>query len=56
VHRRLRGLTAPSIDGMLNFKKVPQRGLAVDNAVMTLWNQEKQVWDVVSKPGGAPLP
>lgn len=46
----------PSIDGMLNFKKVPQRGLAVDNAVMTLWNQQKQVWQVVSKPGGAPLP
>jgi hypothetical protein len=41
---------------MLNFKKVPQRGLAVDNAVMTLWSQEKQVWQVVSKPGGAPLP
>ncbi len=46
----------PSIDGMLNFKQVPQRGLAVDNAVMTLWNQDKQVWQVVSKPGGAPLP
>jgi branched-chain amino acid transport system substrate-binding protein len=45
-----------SIDGMLNFKKVPQRGLAVDNAVMTLWNQKNQVWQVVSKPGGAPLP
>jgi hypothetical protein len=46
----------PSIDGMLNFKTVPQRGLAVDNAVMTLWNQENHVWQVVSKPGGAPLP
>jgi branched-chain amino acid transport system substrate-binding protein len=46
----------PSIDGMLDFKKVPQRGLAVDNAVMTLWNKQKQVWQVVSKPGGAPLP
>jgi branched-chain amino acid transport system substrate-binding protein len=46
----------PSIDGMLNFKQVPQRGLAVDNAVMTLWDKQKQVWQVVSKPGGAPLP
>jgi branched-chain amino acid transport system substrate-binding protein len=46
----------PSIDGMLNFKTVPQRGLAVDNAVMTLWNRKNQVWQVVSKPGGAPLP
>jgi len=46
----------PSIDGMLNFKTVPQRGLSVDNAVMTLWSKQKQVWQVVSKPGGAPLP
>ena len=45
----------PSIDGMLDFEKVPQRGLDVSNAVMTLWNPEKQIWDVVSKPGGAPL-
>lgn len=45
----------PSIDGMLNFDKVPQRGLDVDNAVMTLWNEKKQIWQVVSKPGGAPL-
>lgn len=46
----------PSIDGILDFKKVAQRGLAVDNAVMTLWDPERQVWQVVSKPGGAPLP
>lgn len=46
----------PSIDGLLNFEKVPQRGLDVSNAVMTLWNPNKQLWQVVSKPGGAPLP
>jgi len=46
----------PSIDGMLDFKSVPQRGLSVDNAVMTLWSKQKQVWQPVSKPGGAPLP
>jgi branched-chain amino acid transport system substrate-binding protein len=46
----------PSIDGVLNFKTVPQRGLSVGNAVMTLWGKQNQVWQVVSKPGGAPLP
>jgi branched-chain amino acid transport system substrate-binding protein len=45
----------PSIDGMLDFEKVPQRGLDVSNAVMTLWDPKKQVWEAVSKPGGAPL-
>ena len=44
-----------SIDGTLDFQKVPQRGLDVSNAVMTLWNPQKQIWEVVSKPGGAPL-
>lgn len=43
-------------DGMYDFEHVPQRGLDVSNAVVTLWSDKAQTWEVVSKPGGAPLP
>ncbi|HTY70168.1 MAG TPA: ABC transporter substrate-binding protein [Alphaproteobacteria bacterium] len=43
-------------DGMYDFEHVPQRGLDVSNAVMTLWSNTAQTWEVVSKPGGEPLP
>jgi branched-chain amino acid transport system substrate-binding protein len=43
-------------DGVYDFAKVPQRGLSVDNAVVTLWDQKAVGWTVVSKPGGTPLP
>ncbi len=43
-------------DGVYDFERVPQRGLDVSNAVITLWDAKAQTWDVVSKPGGAPLP
>jgi len=45
----------PGIDGIYDFEKVPQRGLDVSNAVVTRWSPGNPVWDVVSKPGGAPL-
>lgn len=44
-----------SIDGIYDFEKVPQRGLDISNAVMTLWNKSTETWDVVSKPDGSPL-
>jgi len=44
-----------SIDGVYDFEKVPQRGLDESNSVMTLWSDQAQTWEVVSKPGGAPL-
>lgn len=43
-------------DGVYDFERVPQRGLDVSNAVITLWDAKAQTWDVVSKPGGVPLP
>ena len=46
----------PSIDGIYDFEKVPQRGLDVSNAVVTLWSKKTQTWDVVSEPGGTPVP
>ena len=42
-------------DGIYDFERVPQRGLDVSNAVITLWDPKAQTWQVVSKPGGTPL-
>lgn len=43
------------INGIYDFQKEPQRGLDVNAAVVTLWNANKGVWEVVSKPTGVPL-
>jgi branched-chain amino acid transport system substrate-binding protein len=43
------------IDGVYDFPKIPQRGLDVQGAVVTLWNPTKQTWELVSKPTGIPL-
>jgi branched-chain amino acid transport system substrate-binding protein len=44
------------LDGIYDFEKVPQRGLDVTNAVVTLWSKQARSWGVVSKPAGEPLP
>lgn len=44
------------VNGVYDFEKVPQRGLSVDNAVVTRWNTETKNWQVVSKATGVPLP
>ena len=46
----------PGINGLYNFKEVPQRGLTVENAVVTRWDAAAQNWIPVSLPSGAPLP
>jgi branched-chain amino acid transport system substrate-binding protein len=46
----------PGINGLYNFKAVPQRGLTVANAVVTRWDAAAQTWTPVSLPSGAPLP
>ena len=46
----------PGINGIYNFKKVPQRGLTVENVVVTRWDAAVQNWLPVSLPSGAPLP
>ncbi len=43
------------INGIYDFPKIPQRGLDVQGAVITLWSPAHQTWDVVSKPTGIPL-
>lgn len=43
------------INGIYDFPKIPQRGLDVQGAVITLWSPEHQTWELVSKPTGIPL-
>jgi branched-chain amino acid transport system substrate-binding protein len=43
------------INGIYDFKKMPQRGLDVSDSIVTRWNAAKNAWIIVSKPGGAPL-
>jgi branched-chain amino acid transport system substrate-binding protein len=43
------------INGMYDFPRSPQRGLDVQNAVVTLWNPTQQTWELVSRPTGVPL-
>jgi hypothetical protein len=57
VHDYLSGQTdLPGINGLYNFKEVPQRGVTVKNAVVTRWDAAAQNWIPVSLPTGAPLP
>ncbi len=50
---RLKGY--PGINGIFDFEKVPQRGLDVQNAVVTRWNPAKKTWELMSQPTGIPL-
>jgi branched-chain amino acid transport system substrate-binding protein len=43
------------IDGVYDFTKEAQRGLTVDDAVVTLWNPDAKAWEPKSQPAGAPL-
>ena len=45
----------PGISGIYNYPAVPQRGLGVDDAVITRWNAQAKSFDWVSAPGGALL-
>lgn len=50
----LRGFAG--INGIYDFKTSPQRGLNLDDAIVTRWDPAKQAWDPVSKFGGEPVP
>ncbi|HXP30720.1 MAG TPA: ABC transporter substrate-binding protein [Stellaceae bacterium] len=43
------------IDGIYDFKKVPQRGIGIDSAVLVTYDPKGQRWVWLSKPGGEPL-
>jgi branched-chain amino acid transport system substrate-binding protein len=44
----------PGVNGIYDFERVPQRGLDVENAVVTRWDAGAKRWVVVSKPAGVP--
>jgi len=46
---------AYSIDGRLDFKQSPQRGLSLDDVLVTRWEAAQNSWIPVSKPTGIPL-
>lgn len=39
------------VDGIHNFKAVPQRGLGLSQAVVAQWDASKNTWVAVSQPG-----
>jgi branched-chain amino acid transport system substrate-binding protein len=43
------------VAGVYDFVKSPQRGLSLDNVIITRWNPAADRWDQVSKPTGIPL-
>jgi branched-chain amino acid transport system substrate-binding protein len=43
------------VNGMYDFKAVPQRGLTVKNALVSRWDPSADTWVVVSEPTGKPL-
>lgn len=56
LRKYLTGLTGfAGINGMYDFKAVPNRGLGESNVVVTKWNSGANTWQVVSKPSGIPL-
>lgn len=42
-------------EGQYDFKKTPQRGLDIDNAIVVRWDGAKKEWHLVSKLRGEPL-
>jgi branched-chain amino acid transport system substrate-binding protein len=51
--QQLKGLAG--VNGIYDFARVPQRGLDVENAVVTRWDANAKRWVVVSRPTGVPL-
>jgi branched-chain amino acid transport system substrate-binding protein len=43
------------VNGIYDFTKTAQRGLDIDNAVVTSWNPQSKLWEPVSKLTGIPL-
>ena len=43
------------INGIYDFKTVPQRGLTVKNALVSRWDPAADTWVVVSQPTGTPI-
>ena len=42
-------------NGLYDMGRSPQRGLGMDNVVITRWDAGAGTWQVVSKPRGVPV-
>jgi branched-chain amino acid transport system substrate-binding protein len=42
-------------EGIYDFKKTPQRGLNIDNAIVVRWDSSKKEWHPVSNLTGTPI-
>ncbi len=42
-------------DGIYDYDATPQRGLSLDDVVVTRWNVAADTWDVVTQPGASTL-
>lgn len=45
----------PGVGGVYNFEKTPQRGLSLENVVVTRWDAKSGNWVVVTQGGGAAI-
>lgn len=45
----------PGISGVFDFEKVPQRGLSLENTIVTRWNPSADRWEVVAGSAGRPV-
>lgn len=56
LHDYLVQLTgAAGVNGIYDFRKSPQRGLSLDNVIVTRWNPAQGRWSAVAGPTGVPL-
>lgn len=56
LHDYLTKLTgAAGVNGIYDFRKSPQRGLSLDNVIVTRWNPKEGRWNPVAGPTGVPL-
>ena len=46
---------AAGVNGIYDFRKSPQRGLSLDNVIVTRWNPKLEKWEAVGGPTGIPL-
>ncbi len=51
LHQR----SLPGVNGVYDFVRTPQRGLSIDDTVVTRWDKASAGWSLVSEPGGVPL-
>jgi len=42
-------------EGVYDFKKTPQRGLNIDNAIVVRWEPSTKEWHLVSNLTGTPI-